>query len=790
MVLLLPELLLPEQIMKTHILLLSLVAVLAASSTWAQQHDETYSNRLIDSQDPYLLLHAHNPVDWYPWGPEALEKARRENKPIFISVGYSTCYWCHVAEREIYSNPDIAKLMNQWFVNIKIDREQRPDLDSIYMRATQVLTGHGGWPNNVFLTPDLKPFYAGSYFPPEDQQGRPGFPQILKRIHQAWEQDQERILKVADSVFEKLQPTALAGPVAGTGLPGTDIWLEQAVLQAASSFDDLQGGFGNGPTKFPKAPMLAMLLSAYTEAQWTNARDMVRITLEAMAAGGVMDQLAGGFHRYSTEPGWSIPHFEKMLYDNAQLLGVYAKAYEATGGEMLRQAALSTAHYLRTEMQAPGGGFYSAQDAEVDGVEGASYVWTRKEIDTVLGAAEARQFFGHYELVSMPSAPFGHQQPTGGALRLKIDKTSSDDKLTTAAIQTLESSRDKLLAVRQKRKQVARDEKIVMADNALTIIGFTQAGQSLQQPDLSKTAQKTANWIWKNAFDSKSGELLHQIFQDKAGGPGFLDDYALVGQAFMGLYHSTGKKRWRSRAQKLTDAMLDRFARPDGMLVSSWDNIDLVVSPPEQGDSVKPSGQSAAISLLLQVSAATGEQRYAIAAYQAILPLYTRVNGNPSAWGTLLVGLSNVNQYAALETASKSELPQFKGPMLDSSDYVHVRGYWSKMPDALELTLTIKVDAGYHINANPASDPLLIPTQLILAGHPELTVAYPPLKTFNATFAPQGIDVYEGRITLKTQLPKTEATVQPPASLRVQACNHEVCFAPSTIPVLVSGTKN
>ena len=536
--------------MKTSVFLLCLVAALGSQVARAQGHEEVYTNRLIDSHDPYLLLHAHNPVDWYPWGPEALEKARRENKPIFISVGYSTCYWCHVAEREIYSNPEIAKLMNQWFVNIKIDREQRPDLDQIYMRATQILTGRGGWPNNVFMTPDLKPFYAGSYFPPEDQARRAGFPTILRRMHQAWVEDQERVLKVADSVFQKLQPAHNGGPKIGKGLPDADVWLEQAVLQAASSFDDLQGGFGNGPTKFPKSPMQAMLLAAYSEAQWANAREMVHITLQAMAAGGVMDQLAGGFHRYSTEPGWSIPHFEKMLYDNAQLLGLFARAYELTESEVLRQTTLRTANYLRDEMQAPGGGFYSAQDAEVDGVEGVSYSWTRSEIETVLAEAEANQFFAVYSLTTMPKAPFGHLQPKGGVLRLRADLGGTEDQQLADKLDSLEVARQKLLMVRMKRDQPARDEKIVMADNALAIMGFTQAGDSLDEPGLTKTAEKTANWIWKNAFDPKSGELKHLVFQGKSGGPGFLDDYALLGQAFMSLYHSTGKKRWRSRAQK------------------------------------------------------------------------------------------------------------------------------------------------------------------------------------------------------------------------------------------------
>lgn len=288
-------------------------AVLPPSDSGSVTFDgKTYTNRLIHSHDPYLLLHAHNPVDWYPWGPEALAAAKRENKPIFVSVGYSTCYWCHVAEREIYSNPEIAKLMNQWFINVKVDREERPDVDRVYMLATQIMTGHGGWPNNVFLTPDLKPFFAGSYFPPEDREGRPGFKRVLETMHQAWSSDRAKALAVADQVYHALQ-RAERGPDAGVSTPLTpQQWGEQAVNEAARRFDKFDGGFGGGgATKFPQSPLLSLLLSTAASGDKAKALGMTTQTLEAMAEGGVMDQLAGGFHRYSTEPSWSVPHFEK-----------------------------------------------------------------------------------------------------------------------------------------------------------------------------------------------------------------------------------------------------------------------------------------------------------------------------------------------------------------------------------------------------------------------------------------------------------------------------------------------
>jgi len=472
-----------------------------------------------------------------------------------------------------------------------------------------------------------------------------------------------------------------------------------------------------------------------------------------------------------------------MLYDNAQLLGLYARAYEHTESELLRLTALRTAHYLRAEMQAPRGGFYSAQDAEVDGVEGASYSWTKEEIESVLGVDDAEFFFELYTLVPMPKAPYGHEQPAGGVLRVRKDLAEMDDPLLTQALQLQEPSRRKLFAVREKRDQPARDEKIVIADNALTIIAFSQAGQSLDDPSLSKTAEKAANWIWKKAFDSKTGELKHLVYKGQLGGPGFLDDYALLGQAFMSLYHNSGKKRWYSRAQKLTDSMLKRFARPDGVLLASWDSVDLVVAPPEQGDSVKPSGQSSAIALLLDLAVATGEQAYAMAAYRALLPLYTNITANPASWGSMLVGLSQPKTLSALQLAANSDSTLNRPASLDSAAYVHARASWSTRAGAPELAMTIKIDHGYHINANPASESFLIATELIVAGQPDIAVEYPQSQTFKAAFAPQGIDVFQGRIILKAKLPKPDSAKHPDLSLRVQACNEKVCLAPATIAV-------
>ena len=749
---------------------------------------KTYTNRLIHSRDPYLLLHAHNPVDWYPWGPEALEAARRENKPIFVSIGYSTCYWCHVAEREIYSDPEIAKLMNQWFINIKVDREQRPDIDRIYMLATQIMTGGGGWPNNVFLTPDLKPFYAGSYFPPQDQGKLPGFPALLKSMHHAWIEDHAEVVALADQVYLALQQTGRGSAAAGSIALAPQQWRDKAIAEAASNFDVFDAGVGVRASKFPQSPLLSMLLSTGTLNRDAKVQGMATQTLEAMAEGGVMDQLGGGFHRYSIEPSWSIPHFEKMLYDNAQLLGLYAHAYAITKNPLYRQVALRTAHYMTTEMQAPGGGFYSAQDAEVDGSEGASYIWTHQQIEAVLGTADTQHFLTLYQLVPMPPAPAGHKQPEGNVLRLQRDqaqKLAQKNQLATA-IEMLRPLQAKLLSARQKRPQPARDEKIVTAINALAIIGFAQAGDWLHDPALTKVAQHNADWLWQHTFDPATGDLKHQFFAGRSGGSGFLDDYALFGQACLTLHQQTGDAVWLARSRQIADAMLQRFAGPDGQFVETQDQSDLLLSPPAEGDSVLPSGQSSSIVLLLELSIATGDTRYASAARRELISLSAQVAADPFNWGALLAPLNQPPLIAALQKMASTDTAKAATPGFpNSADHVSVTARLVPSSTGADLIVTIDIEAGYHINANPASDPNLIPTQFLLAEYPELKIKYPAAQMFKAPFAPQGIAVYEGRITLHGQLPQKSLRQPAAASLRIQACNDKVCLAPATMAVPV-----
>ena len=752
--------------------------------------NKIYSNRLSDSDDPYLLLHAHNPVDWYPWGQEAIERARAADKPIFLSVGYSTCYWCHVAEREIYSNPGIADLMNQWFVNVKVDREQRPDVDRIYMLATQLMTGAGGWPNNVFLTPGLKPFYAGSYFPPTDQPGRPGFATILRTLHRAWIDDRPEIIAMGERAYQALQQIENKSHSATPAAPAARTWSLQAVQEATRQFNAARGGFGGGSTLFPHEPVLSSLLAWAAREHDANALKMATAALQAMAEGGVMDQLAGGFHRYSTDPEWNVPHFEKMLYDNAQLLGLYALAYAHTGHPLFQQVARRTADYLMTEMHDPEGGFYSAQDAEVGGAEGASYLWTRQQIDAVLGAADAKRFLTLYTLIPMPRSPPGHMQPAGSVLRLSRDRaqTIADERRLAAAIDAMQPLRTRLLAERGRRDQPARDEKIVVADNALTILGFLQAGAALGDATLTATALDTARWLWSHACEPHTGEPRHQFFQGHAGAAGFLDDYALLGQAFLALHAVTGDADWRTRAQQLADAILKRFQQPNGALSTAANAPDLLVAPPVEGDSTQPSGQSAAIALLLglSISSSVDGARYATAARSALGTLSAQIAAQPFGWGALLAWLGEPPLRAALDHARPAPSTAPAVGLPSSADHVRATATLVQQPgENIDVRVVVDVDAGYHLNANPASDRDLIPTELTVPGMQGAAVTYPPAQTLATTFAPQGLAVYTGHLELHAQLPPADFTPTH-VELRVQACDEASCMAPATLSVPIT----
>jgi uncharacterized protein YyaL (SSP411 family) len=750
-----------------------------------------HTNRLIDSRDPYLLLHAHNPVDWYPWGAEALAKAKREQKPIFVSIGYSTCYWCHVAERLIYSNPDIAKLMNDWSVNIKVDREERPDIDRLYMLATEIITGHGGWPNNLFLTPDLKPFFAGSYFPPKDDPlGGVGFPTILKAVHKAWEEHRaDKIVPAAERVFdamrrvEKAEGDAPIAPIAAAK------WLADAGHALEQRLDPEHGGFGQGGPKFPQAPDLELLLADYRLNRDAAALDALTRTLDAMALGGVRDQLGGGFHRYATEPSWSVPHFERMLYDNAQLLRVYVEAFRATDAPLYRSVALDIGHYLHREMMAPEGGFFTAQDSQVGGAEGAAHLWTRDQIVAVLGADGAAKFFDVYSLTPLPDADV----PTVLRVRLPAADTLKHAGFADFAqmLSSLAAERGRLLEVRAGRPQPARDDKMIVGVNGLAIAALARSGRILSQPDFLTWARMAAERLWALAYQPNPGLLRHEIFHGEAQIDGFLADYAMLGGAFMALFEATKEPVWRDRAAALADSLTRRFARPDGALSDSADQKNLLMPIADSGDSEIPSGASVTLDLLLRLAQATAEPRYSTAAAGLLDHLRGQIDRQPEAWPTAIVA---VNPNPLKPAAPASGAPRGAGAairMPETADHVRAAAAAKNTSNDDEIVVTLNIDDGYHVNAHRLSLDYLIPTSLAFDALKPSAIDYPKPVRFKPAFAPDGLDVYQGTAILVARFPRRslEGRGIIDGAVTAQACNTQICLPPSTLPVSASAAR-
>ncbi len=752
-----------------------------------------YTNRLITSRDPYLLLHAHNPVDWYPWGDEALAQAKRENRPIFISIGYSTCYWCHVAERTIYSNPAIAKLMNEWFVNIKVDREQLPDVDRLYMLATELMTGQGGWPNNVFLTPDLKPFFGASYISPDD------FTNILKKIHQIWRSDPGRISASADRVFSAMQRSQTEEAGAKQNPLAPSAWMGHAETSFMIRLDPQYGGLlSDSGLKFPQEPAIELMLADYNSHHDPRVRQWVVSTLDAMAYGGIWDHVGNGFHRYSTEPTWSIPHFEKMLYDNAQLLQIYAEAYRETSLPLYRQVAIGIGDYLSQQMMMPDGGFFTAQDSEVDGVEGASYVWTHKQIESVLGAKDAARFFQVYELTALPRSPRG-QAPgneEAGVIRVRLPNADALKRTGSKGVPTMLLAmaplRQKLLTARNRRPQPARDEKIVVGLNGLTIGALALSSKILSQPEYVSWARHAAERIWILAWNPKTGALQHEIFEGHAQTAGYLDDYALLGDGFMAMYDVTREPNWEHRAMMLADSMLTRFGRENGAFASSQKN-NLLILMEDNEDDVYPSGTSTAIDLLLRLDAVTKDERYSTAASRALHHLSCQLHEHPESWpacvtaanlhplqaGTTLA--SNDSKLAAKAVGGAGSTASFHVP--NTADHVHAAAAIS--PDKDEIEITLKIDKGYHVNANPASLDYLIPTSVSFEHLSPIGVRYPRPLSYTPAFAGRLLNVYDGlvniTVTFQKGLIRKTRTVR--GNVTAQACSDQMCLSPADLPI-------
>lgn len=609
---------------------------------------ETYTNRLIHEKSPYLLQHAHNPVDWYPWGEEAFKKARAEDKPIFLSVGYSTCHWCHVMEGESYSNPEIAKIMNENFVPIKVDREERPDVDNVYMQAVMAMTGSGGWPMNVFLTPDLKPFYGGTYFPPEDRWGTPGLTTVLKEIADKWKSDRDSILRSSQELTQAIQAKAQGKSNATHSLD--EKTLKKGYEQFSSSFDSKYGGFGSG-MKFPRSHSVSFLLRYWKKIKDTKALGMVEKTLQEMARGGVYDHIGGGFHRYSTDPQWRVPHFEKMLYDQAILARTYLEAYQATGKEEYAKVAREIFDYVLRDMTDSGGAFYSAEDADsldpdsFKKREGAFYLWSKEEIVENLGKENADIFSYAFGVQSGGNAP---QDPQGefknkNILYLAHDlkETAQKFRRTPVEIESiLKNSKAKLFTIRSKRPRPSLDDKVLTDWNGLMISSLAFGSRVLDEPRYRDAAQKAADFIIRNMKRSDS-RLMHRFRSKDVTITGFIDDYAFFSEGLLDLYEATFDPRYLEEAKSLSGEMHELFwdDSGDGFFFTGKDGEELISRTKEFYDGAVPSGNSVAALVLLRLGRLTMDNQFETWARQALDAFSSQISQVPAEYPQMLIAL-------------------------------------------------------------------------------------------------------------------------------------------------------
>ncbi|MFB3825720.1 MAG: thioredoxin domain-containing protein [Bryobacteraceae bacterium] len=596
-----------------------------------------HTNRLAREKSPYLLQHAQNPVDWYPWGPEAFDRARREDKPIFVSIGYSTCHWCHVMERESFENERIATLLNTHFVPVKVDREERPDVDRVYMTFVQATTGGGGWPMSVWLTPDLRPFFGGTYYPPEDRWGRPGFATVLERLADAWRSRREQILASSADVIEALRRRVETG--AAASLPVDERTLEGGFQAFRRTFDVRRGGFGGAP-KFPRPAAFNFLLRYWARTGNADALEMTVATLRAMAAGGMYDQLGGGFHRYSVDDRWFVPHFEKMLYDQAQLAVSYLEAWQITHDGFFAGTARETLDYLLRDMRAPEGGFYSAEDADSEGREGAFYIWTREEIERTAGTPAAHWFchrYGVEDRGNVAADPHGEFRGNNILYRARtLEETAAHfGKPLTEVESGLLQARRELLAVRERRPRPHRDDKILTAWNGLAVSAFARAGAVLDSRIYLEAARAAADFVAARAY--ASGRLLRRYREGEAAIPGFLDDYAFFIQGLLDLYEAAGEIRDLELAIALAGAMRELFEDGEnGGFYSAAENPELVLRIKEVYDGAEPSGNSIAILDLLRLAAMTGRADFRRSAERALAAFAPAMERGPEAMPQML----------------------------------------------------------------------------------------------------------------------------------------------------------
>ncbi len=604
------------------------------------------TNRLINEKSPYLLQHAFNPVDWHPWGEEAFRLALEQNKPIFLSIGYSTCHWCHVMAHESFEDPAVAAIMNEYFICIKVDREERPDVDQLYMAATQALTGGGGWPMSVFLTPDLKPFYAGTYFPPENKHGLPSFTNLLEAIHNAWLNDQQKITQSAEKITAYLQQ----GNDIGNETSLNDKILDKAFRQIAANYDAVHGGFGKAP-KFPRPMVFTYLLRYYHRTGEKQALEMVLVTLRKMAAGGMYDHIGGGFHRYSVDSQWRVPHFEKMLYDQGLLVPAYLEAYQITHDPFYANVARDILDYVLRDMTGPEGAFYSAEDADSADPEnpdthgeGLFYLWRQHEITKILGEEGAAVFNYHYGIEPNGNALDDPHGEFSGRNILYVSRTLEDtaakfnksvDKIATLLVE----ARQKLFEVRRQRPRPHLDDKVITSWNGHMISALARGYQVLREPRHLEAAEKAAQFIMSALYDPETRQLKRRYRDGTAGLDAHLDDYAFMVSGLLDLYESSFQAQWLQYAITLTGTQIELFedSRAGGFFDVSGRDASILMRMKSDYDGAEPTGNSVAALNLLRLAQMTDNQSWSEKATSTIAAFADRLAEYPPIMPQMLI---------------------------------------------------------------------------------------------------------------------------------------------------------
>lgn len=780
------------------------------------------ANRLARETSPYLLLHAHNPVDWYPWGPEALEKAKKEGKMIFLSVGYSSCYWCHVMERKVFMNEAIAKTLNDNFVCIKVDREERPDIDDVYMTALQVYyqaigaPASGGWPLSMFLTPEGKPLAGGTYFPPEDTDGATGFPTVLERLTDLWSTKKEQMEGNAEILANEtrrvMRPKMALKPVEA------NLALVLKSFEAvAGSIDPDFGGVDFSPQrakgpKFPTPAKLLFLQEMLKRQPQPEIADLLDLTLMQMACGGIRDHVGGGFHRYSVDRQWQVPHFEKMLYDQAQLTDVYVNAYVATQNKLYKQVAEEILEFVSRELTSKEGGFYSALDAETNGIEGEFYVWESRDIDKVLGESAAA-FKEAYHVKELSDFEHGNvlrlspKQLPGPARGISLGGAAPSDEFSTA--------RQKLLQVRNQRPKLLRDEKILVGWNGLMIGAFARAGAALNQPEFIRTAEKAALFVMGNLRDQQ-GRLLHTYTAGQSRLNAYLDDYAFVIDGLIALNNATGDVKWLRAAKQLQDDQLKMFRDEAGgaFFFTSHDHEELLARTKNCYDGVLPAGNSVSARNLIKLAKLTGDQKYRDEAQTIVDFFASNLEQNPRGLTVLALAIADMVPVEEPKTQSAVATPKVvaqaggkappanESPLVQASnqkeeppkkdEHVSAQAYLSvdKLPagSSCQVVVVVKIAKGWHVNANPPMPDYMIPIKVNWKSKNKVQlteIKYPKGTAFRFKDSDEDVMVHEGEVHIRgtLEIPKEAGGLTEDMEVNVtyQACNEEGCQAPKTI---------